>query len=73
MEDGLTKEEIHSEIIEELKKFTWSESEAEDFHEWIEENNWTNYSGIDEWIHLPTRKVVETKDLYEIYARVHQN
>ena len=63
----ISREEIHSEIIEELKKFTCSESEAEDFHEWIEENNWMNYDGIDTWINPKTGKVVETKTLFKIY------
>lgn len=69
----MSQKEIHQEIIDELKKFTCSESEAEDFNEWIQENNWTNYDGIDRWINTRTRKVVQTNQLYQIYARVHKN
>jgi len=71
--DGPSDKEIRDEIIEELKKYTCSESEAEDMYEWMEVYNWENYDCIERWIHTPTRKVVSTKTLYKIYARVHQD
>jgi len=66
--DGPSDKDVYNEILEEIKRFTCSESEAIDFIEWMEENNWCNYDGINRWIHTPTRKVVETKTLYKIYG-----
>jgi hypothetical protein len=64
--DRPSDKEIREEIITELRKYTCSESEAIDMFEWIEEQGWQNYDGIDRWV--KGRKVVETNKLYEIYG-----
>lgn len=65
MENPYSQEEIKEEILDELKKYTQSESEAEDFFEWIEDNGWANYGGRETWIN--GRTVISTKTLYKIF------
>jgi hypothetical protein len=63
------QQDIKQDFIDHLKQeLGLSDSEAEDFLEWMNENNWQSFDGMGRWIRTVTRTVMETKQLYKTYV-----
>lgn len=65
------QQDIKQDFIDHLKQeLGLCDSEAEDFFEWIDENNWCFFDQMGAWIQTKSLRVLGTKSLYGIYQNI---
>jgi len=62
------QQDVKQDFIDHLKQVLGlSDSKAEDFLEWMDENNWESFDGMGVWINTKTYRRLDTTPLYGKY------